>query len=598
MKLDISGKVSLTVAASFLALVVALTTIAARSSIDFARHRAVEQQESNMRVAWDVLNPSKAAFHLEGGHLMVGERPLDRDFETVDKIKGLVGGVATVFANDTRVQTNVKKPDGQRAVGTKLAPGTVYDAVLKNGRPYRGETQVLGKPYFVGYDPIKSINGEVIGVLFVGVPQADYFQPVYLQLWWLAGSGLLLAAAGITASVIVVRRQLRPLSHLREAMSRLTRGDLGVSLGFAGRPDDIGLMADAVHGFRDNIQEKSRIEQSAQDDRRKAEADRRQSDDERRQREEQQTLVVTTLADALGRLAQGDLGARITAHFSGRYNQLRSDFNMAMERLEAAMAAISVASSDLTTGSDELASATAELSRRTEQQAANLEETAAALDEISATVRNSAGGAETASAAAREAMAGSERSVGVMGDAVAAMSEIQDSSGQITQIIGVIDEIAFQTNLLALNAGIEAARAGDAGRGFAVVASEVRALAQRSADSAKEIKGLIAASSSSVNLGVKLVGDTSHALEAIVAKVKEINEQIGGIARSTQEQSTRLGQINSTVNQMDQVTQQNAAMVEQATSIAATLRSGAADLSGRLSQFQMTGSEQRRSAAA
>ena len=174
-----------------------------------------------------------------------------------------------------------------------------------------------------------------------------------------------------------------------------------------------------------------------------------------------------------------------------------------------------------------------------------------------------------------------------MTDAVAAMGEIEQSSRQIAQIIGVIDEIAFQTNLLALNAGVEAARAGDAGRGFAVVAQEVRALAQRSAEAAREIKTLIASSTGQVERGVKLVGDTGHALTGIVARVTEIGGLIAEIALSSQEQATALAQVNTAVNQMDQVTQQNAAMVEQATAAAASLKSEAHELTRRIGRFQL-----------
>jgi methyl-accepting chemotaxis protein len=167
------------------------------------------------------------------------------------------------------------------------------------------------------------------------------------------------------------------------------------------------------------------------------------------------------------------------------------------------------------------------------------------------------------------------------------MSEIEQSSGQISQIIGVIDEIAFQTNLLALNAGVEAARAGDAGRGFAVVAQEVRALAQRSAEAAREIKKLIASSSDQVKRGVRLVGETGGALSGIVIKVTEIDSLIAEIALSSQEQATGLAQVNTTVNQMDQVTQQNAAMVEQATAAAASLKSEAVELHRLVGQFHL-----------
>ena len=296
--------------------------------------------------------------------------------------------------------------------------------------------------------------------------------------------------------------------------------------------------------------------------------------------------VVRALADSLRRLAAGDLTARIDNNFTGEHGELKQDFNTAIESLLQAMDSISTATEGLRNGSDEIATATDDLSRRTEQQAASLEETAAALDEITATVRRSAEGAKKATATASDAKAEAVRSGVVMSDAVAAMSEIEQSSGKITQIIGVIDEIAFQTNLLALNAGVEAARAGDAGRGFAVVAQEVRALAQRSAEAAKEIKTLIASSSEQVQRGVRLVGDTGAALGAIVSKVTDIDALISEIAQSSQEQATGLAQVNTAVNQMDQVTQQNAAMVEEATAAASTLKAEAMELVDLVGRFE------------
>ncbi|QUD89711.1 methyl-accepting chemotaxis protein [Phenylobacterium montanum] len=305
-----------------------------------------------------------------------------------------------------------------------------------------------------------------------------------------------------------------------------------------------------------------------------------------RESEEQMNTVVTAMAEGLQRLADGDLTARIDADFAGRYRRMREDFNRATESLREAVIGISQASDGLRTGADEIAGASDDLSRRTEQQAASLEETAAALDEITATVKRSADGAKAATAAASEAKADATRSGQVMGDAIAAMSEIEESSGKVTQIIGVIDEIAFQTNLLALNAGVEAARAGDAGRGFAVVAQEVRALAQRSAEAAKEIKALIASSSDQVQRGVKLVGDTGEALGGIAVKVSRIDTLIAEIAQSSQEQAVGLSQVNTAINQMDQVTQQNAAMVEEATAAAASLKGEAAALAELVGRFK------------
>jgi methyl-accepting chemotaxis protein len=321
---------------------------------------------------------------------------------------------------------------------------------------------------------------------------------------------------------------------------------------------------------------------------------------ERERSEAEQNAVVATLAESLTKLARGDLTARIEAEFNGRYREIKTDFNAAIDSLRDTMSGIATAAEGLQSGSNEIASASDDLSRRTEQQAASLEETAAALDEITATVRRSAEGAKQASAAATGARVDATRSGDVMRDAVSAMGEIEQSSSQITQIIGVIDEIAFQTNLLALNAGVEAARAGDAGRGFAVVAQEVRALAQRSADAAKEIKTLIASSTSQVERGVRLVGETGHALTGIVAKVAEMDTLISEIAQSSQEQATGLNQVNAAVNQMDQVTQQNAAMVEEATAAASNLKSEARELAKLVSSFDTGAGAQtmRRSRAA
>ena len=324
---------------------------------------------------------------------------------------------------------------------------------------------------------------------------------------------------------------------------------------------------------------------AAEQDRARAEASRQSEGD--------QKVAMSALGHGLKRMAQGDMTARIDADLVGDYREIKNDFNQAMESVAQALNAIASATDALRNGSDEIASATDDLSRRTEQQAASLEETAAALDEITATVRRSAEGAKKATATASDAKAEAERSGAVVGDAVAAMSEIEQSSGKITQIIGVIDEIAFQTNLLALNAGVEAARAGDAGRGFAVVAQEVRALAQRSAEAAKEIKALIASSSEQVQRGVRLVGDTGHALGAIGSKVTDIDALIAEIAKSSQEQATGLAQVNTAVNQMDQVTQQNAAMVEEATAAASTLKAEAMELVDLVGRFS-TGAETRR----
>jgi methyl-accepting chemotaxis protein len=303
----------------------------------------------------------------------------------------------------------------------------------------------------------------------------------------------------------------------------------------------------------------------------------------------ERALVANSIGAGLAKLASMDLTVRLTEELPEAYRKLQDDFNSAMEQIESSIENVGASSEEIRSGTTEIAQASDDLSRRTESQAASLEETAAAVEEITATVKKTAEGASHARRVVTTAKSQAEKSGQVVHKAIEAMCAIEQSSKQINQIIGVIDEIAFQTNLLALNAGVEAARAGDAGRGFAVVASEVRALAQRSADAAKQIKDLISASAAQVEQGVKLVAETGSALEQIVISVTEINVVVSEIAAGAHGQATGLQQVNTTVNQMDQVTQQNAAMVEEATAATRSLAQQADELSQLVTQFKTSG---------
>jgi methyl-accepting chemotaxis protein len=316
------------------------------------------------------------------------------------------------------------------------------------------------------------------------------------------------------------------------------------------------------------------------------ERDRRAEAD--RQAAQIQAAVVEGTAQGLSAMAQGDLSYRIQEAFPGDYAVLRDNFNQAMAALDEAIGVIGVNAGSMQSGAHEISSAAEDLSRRTERQAASLEETAAALDQITATVRRTAENAQAADGVVTQGRSQAEAGGAVVQRAVAAMGEIERSSNEISQIIGVIDEIAFQTNLLALNAGVEAARAGDAGRGFAVVASEVRALAQRSAESAKEIKTLISASSGQVKDGVVLVRQSGEALTGIAGRIEEITTLMSEIRASTHEQSVGLAEVNTAVNEMDQVTQQNAAMVEQSTAASLSLSREAGELAELVGRFETT----------
>ena len=296
--------------------------------------------------------------------------------------------------------------------------------------------------------------------------------------------------------------------------------------------------------------------------------------------------AVKQIADGLSRLAEGDLEQRIAGAFIPELEPLRLDFNASLATLEQSIASITASSQAIRAGTAEISAAADNLAQRTEQQASNLEETTAALGEITATVKKTAEGAGQARDVVAEARADAERGGEIVGKAIAAMGRIETSSQQIGQIIGVIDEIAFQTNLLALNAGVEAARAGDAGRGFAVVASEVRALAQRSAEAAKEIKALISTSATQVNEGVEFVAETGKALARIEGKVSQMTEVVAVIATNAQSQASGLSQVNVAVNEMDHATQQNAAMVEETTAAARALAGEAEALAGRVEHYR------------
>lgn len=385
----------------------------------------------------------------------------------------------------------------------------------------------------------------------------------------------------------LTRSIARPVAEMTGVMKKLADGDVTIAVPWAGRKDEIGKMAEAVEHFKEQAIQK--IKKKAQED---EDIKRWQQEDAERLAREaeaarQDQIAIENLAAGLAKLAEGDLLYRISTVFAPKTEKLRSDFNSAVEKLQQTMQDIRVNIDAIHLGSSEISAAADDLSRRTEQQAASLEETAATLDEITTTVKNTAQGAIHAREVVSGAKSDADESGEVVRKAITAMGGIETSSRQIGQIISVIDEIAFQTNLLALNAGVEAARAGDAGRGFAVVASEVRALAQRSAEAAKEIKGLISASATQVAQGVELVGATGKALSRIVAQVAEIDTVVSGIAGSAQEQAGALQQVNTALNQMDQVTQQNAAMVEETTAAAHMLNKESDELARLVGRFRI-----------
>ena len=372
--------------------------------------------------------------------------------------------------------------------------------------------------------------------------------------------GVALLLSGVT--MLAAKLICTPYVNTVVRMEGLAAGDLDSPIAYTANKDCVGRMTQAMAVFRQNME---KVTVAAQE----------------------QALVQGLLATGLDLLAKGDLTHRIDTKFPAEYELLRRDFNKAMDELSAALGAVAQASGGVHTGAGEISQASNDLSRRTEQQAASLEETAAAMDQITTTVRESAENAARANKVVAQARQEAQHSGAIVGRAIEAMSGIERASAEISEIISVIDGIAFQTNLLALNAGVEAARAGDAGKGFAVVASEVRALAQRSADAAKDVKARITASSEQVDAGVALVSATGAALERIIASIGEVDGLVADIATSAEQQASGLQQVNTAVAEMDGVTQQNAAMVEEATAASRSLAAEADALAREIARFQL-----------
>ncbi len=383
---------------------------------------------------------------------------------------------------------------------------------------------------------------------------------------------LAVAAALGWATRFVSRRVVHPVERIAATLRRMGRGDYSEAISGNDRGDEVEQMAAAAAVFRDNALAM-------------------------RQAEIDQQRVVAELAAGLSQLAERDLEYRIDIALPAQYEQLRLNFNQAAHSLGLALGSVRVGAAALNRSISEIRSAADDLSQRNLRQAASLEETSAAMNQVTASVQDTATSAEAVRTTIIQAQREAGQGGAVVTRAISAMAEIETSTQEISQIIGVIDGIAFQTNLLALNAGVEAARAGDAGRGFAVVATEVRALAQRSADAANHIKTLITSSTRQVGTGVALVGETGEMLRAIVDRVGEVTTMVSRIADTAQTQAVHLGQVNEAVGEMDRVTQQNAAMVEQTTAAARSLGNEAEQLGEMVRQFRTRDGEKRRTEA-
>ncbi|WEX86903.1 methyl-accepting chemotaxis protein [Sinorhizobium garamanticum] len=396
-------------------------------------------------------------------------------------------------------------------------------------------------------------------------------------------AGTLLAIIG---GLMLVETLRGPLKRVTETMTRLANGDLEVAIEGRNRGDEIGDMVRSVAVFRDNALENVRLEREAEAARTLSAEEEARRSQERARIEAEQMQALNALSDVLAQLAAGNLEEGMAEDLPADYVIMARTYNNAVEALRATLTDVRLVTEEITGGTGNLAASADDLARRTEQQAAALEESSRALRQLTELVRSTAESARRTTVSVDETNNYAQHSGQVVAKAIDAMAEINRSSEKIGTIISVIDEIAFQTNLLALNAGVEAARAGEAGRGFAVVAQEVRELAQRCAGAAREIKGLISASSAQVRSGVALVQETGEALTVINDHIATIHQLVSNIEASAADQYTGLSEVNSAVHEVELITQQNAAMVEENTAEIHGLRRQVEALNEKIERFK------------
>ncbi len=538
---------------------------------------------------------------------------LNGDHSEVDTFNKSNGGVATIFMRKgddfERIATSLKKENGDRAVGTLLARSHPAYALALAGKTYTGRAVLFGKAYMTHYDPIKDGAGKIVGILFIGFDVTDF----QASLDKLVADSTFFASGG---TVIVDPRQANAdavfVSHPSAAGKKVleVNPQADAMLTEMRASDDV-FVRDAAPLFNAQIRDAWTVKRTAKAGGWWVLAE---VSDQEAMASHWQTiylfwglLAATTallgaglfvlirrnvsgplkdLTTAITTVSQGDLTQAFQSERRDEVGTLVREVENMRQRFLDMMRQLRGAADNIGTASQEIATGNQDLSARTEQTASNLQQTAASMEQLTSTVRQSADAARQANQLAASAAEIAQRGGSVVSQVVSTMDEINSSSKKINDIIGVIDGIAFQTNILALNAAVEAARAGEQGRGFAVVAGEVRNLAQRSAQAAKEIKGLIGASVEKVETGSRLVADAGQTMSEIVGSVQRVTDIIGEITAAAGEQSDGIGQVNTAVSQLDQMTQQNAALVEESAAAAQSLKDQAIRLADVVQVFR------------
>lgn len=562
-------------------------------------------------------------FNAETGELLSFGVPVNHDFAAVDKFNKDTGGVATVFARKgddfERVTTSLKKQDGTRAMGTLLGATHPAYKLMLAGQSYTGPAVLFGTPYMTHYEPVQ-VDGKVVGIFFIGVDvslqQAALEKQINDQRFFESGGAYLIEAKGDPADARFLlhpsakgKKVLDVFPQAAEFLKTLAANPSGQNMDApallsAGSGKRWAVFQKTQTGNHWLVAEVSASEAMAQFWRNMAIiwallgatavllgvslyfAIRRAV-----------SQPLGELTAAVTAVAHGDLTHPFQSNRRDEIGVLVGETDAMRGRYLKAMLQVREAAESISNASAEIASGNLDLSQRTEQTASNLQSTASSMAQLTGTVQHSADSARQANQLATNAAEVAVRGGAVVGEVVSTMNEINHSARKIADIIGVIDGIAFQTNILALNAAVEAARAGEQGRGFAVVASEVRSLAGRSAEAAKEIKALIDASVAKVDSGSRLVQTAGDTMTEIVAAVKKVSDIIAQISASAAEQSSGIGNVNAAIGELDQMTQQNAALVEQSAAAAQSLREQASRLEQAVSVFQLTPTGAKRTSA-
>jgi methyl-accepting chemotaxis protein len=576
------------------------------------RQEAQTQQRANMKIAATILQDQLALVDVkwtETGDLeSIGAVAMPRQFlnhDIVESIVRLTDESATIFGWDeaqqdfVRMTTTLEDAEGERIVGTVLGSSSPAYAAMMVGEPFYGQANIQGRAYYTAYQPILDADNAPVGILYVGVDVAGVEAVVsqMLVLLGVVGSGalLVLGLLGYLAS----RMLMSPVPRLAQTMRTIAAGDYSVDVPYTARKNEVGEMARSVEVFRENglaITNMTEEERAASARRRLERTDMMVAlqaafgevvdaaiagdfskrvyaqfpDQELNSLAGSVNALVETVSQGLtetgqvlAAMARADMTQRMEGDYRGSFAKLKDDTNAVAERLSEVIGSLRITSRMLKTATGEILSGANDLSERTTRQAATIEETSAAMEQLAHTVADNARMAADANRSAETVSSDAARNGALMDEASSAMERITQSSAKISSIIGMIDDIAFQTNLLALNASVEAARAGDAGKGFAVVAVEVRRLAQSAAQASAEVKTLIEASAHEVKTGSNLVSSAAGQLREMLGAVSVNAELMQSIASASKEQAMAIGEVGQAVRTLDEMTQHNAALVEE-----------------------------------